>query len=136
MVPSEKVEAFYRSYHAYLKENGVDGVKVVSVLVGSLCRCWRCFGVRAEMSYGQLACFITLSFSLYLSLATVESILAKRLANALCATCSTLGSLLYYAIVICGRTLVRCVSRVPGCVRPVVRQVSSSIATTETSLST
>lgn len=28
MVPADRIEAFYRAYHKYLKENGVDGVKV------------------------------------------------------------------------------------------------------------
>lgn len=28
MLPLTQVEAFYRSYHSYLKKNGVDGVKV------------------------------------------------------------------------------------------------------------
>lgn len=28
MLPLSKIEAFYRAYHGYLKNNGVDGVKV------------------------------------------------------------------------------------------------------------
>lgn len=28
MVPAQRVEAFYLAYHKYLRDNGVDGVKV------------------------------------------------------------------------------------------------------------
>lgn len=59
MVPAKKVESFYRAYHGYLKDNGIDGVKVtVSLQCEAVVLFQRRAGVsseRAEAAFLYLA---------------------------------------------------------------------------------
>lgn len=128
MVPSEKSGAFYRAYHTYLKENGVDGVKVVclmSLRVG--------FGIH-EL-FQQSACFIGLFLSVSLQggvcLRAGERVLSCALVNPWIGNIGFRGGsdwLITSKIQpspLCGRALVRCVGHIPGFVRPLVRTVLS-----------